>query len=109
MSLFSEKWQEALITGEYICDECGSLMEFENENEDTLVCPSCGYSVDIDRYGFTDEEYESLYPTKEEVEVMMNAEGAKGKNGGGKKRKKKKNDYNGETYDKVYGELHLDD
>ena len=43
-------------------------MEFEDEWKDTLVCPHCGHSVDLDRYGFeSDEEYESLYPTREEV------------------------------------------
>lgn len=67
MSLISEKFKEAMVTGEYICDECGGLMEFEDEWHDTLVCPKCGNSMDIDHYGWTDEEYEDLYPTEEEV------------------------------------------
>lgn len=52
-----------------ICHECGNLMEFEDEKwRDTLVCPNCGHSVDLDHYGCEgEEEYESLYPTLEEV------------------------------------------
>ena len=26
-------------------------MEFEDEWEDTLVCPHCGHSIDLDDYG----------------------------------------------------------
>lgn len=68
MSFFNDKQIEAMLSGEYVCSECGKKMEFEDEWEDTLVCPHCGHNVDIDRYGFeSDEEYESLYPTREEV------------------------------------------
>lgn len=43
-------------------------MEFEDEYEDILVCPACGHSVELEHYGFeNDEEYEALYPTKEEI------------------------------------------
>lgn len=43
-------------------------MEFEDEWEDTLVCPHCGHSVDLEEYGCEgDEKYENLYPTREEV------------------------------------------
>ena len=43
-------------------------MQFEDEWEDILVCLECGHSVDLDHYGMeNDEEYEALYPTKEEV------------------------------------------
>lgn len=42
-------------------------MEFEDEWEDTLVCLHCGHSVDLDEYGCEEEEYENLYPTREEV------------------------------------------
>ena len=41
----------------------GGLMEFEDEWEDTLVCPACGHSVDLEHYGMeNDEEYDALYP-----------------------------------------------
>ena len=68
MSMFNEKQIEAMSGGDYICSECGAKMEFEDEWEDVLICPKCGYETDIDHYGFeSDEEYEALYPTKEEV------------------------------------------
>lgn len=67
MSFFSDKWTEALETGEYICPKCGSIMEFEDEWEETLVCMKCGYDEDIDHYGFTDEEYNQLYPREEDL------------------------------------------
>ena len=44
MSIFNEKQRKAMTDGEYICSECGGLMEFED-----------------------DEKYENLYPTREEV------------------------------------------
>jgi DNA-directed RNA polymerase subunit M/transcription elongation factor TFIIS len=68
-SFFNEKQIEAFTTGQYWCKECGSLMEFEDEdNHDILICPSCGAETDVDHYGFdSDEEYEALYPTREEV------------------------------------------
>lgn len=53
--------------------ECGHLMEFEDEWEDTLVCPHCGHSIDLDDYGREgNEEYENLYPTREEVLGIAN-------------------------------------
>ncbi len=68
MNLLNNAQIEALLTGRYICSECGELMEFEDEWEDTLVCPHCGHSVDLEHYGFEkDEDYDALYPTKEEV------------------------------------------
>ena len=43
-------------------------MEFEDKWEDTLVCPHCGHSVDLDDYGCEgDNKYENVYPTREEV------------------------------------------
>lgn len=39
MSFFNEKQRKAMEDGEYICSECGKLMEFEDEWEETLVCP----------------------------------------------------------------------
>lgn len=43
-------------------------MQFEDEWEDILVCLECGHSVELEQYGMEDdEEYEALYPTREEV------------------------------------------
>ncbi|GHV42178.1 hypothetical protein FACS189490_10570 [Clostridia bacterium] len=89
MSFFNEKWIAAMQTGNYICSECGGAMEFEDEWEETLVCLACGHEVDIERYGYSDdEEYDALYPTREEVMGDEDDE-----------------DDTGETYDEVYGEL----
>lgn len=41
MSIFNEEQIKAMFSREYICHECGHLMEFEDEWEDTLVCPHC--------------------------------------------------------------------
>ena len=61
MSIFNEEQLKAMFSREYICHECGHLMEFEDEWEDTLVCPHCGHSIDLDDYGREDnEEYENL-------------------------------------------------
>ena len=51
MSIFNEEQIKAMFSREYICHECGHLMEFEDEWEDTLVCPHCGHSIDLDDYG----------------------------------------------------------
>lgn len=69
MGILNEKLVEALFSGEYICSECGALMFFEDEEwRDTLICPKCGHSVDLEHYGFeNDEAYEAVYPTKEEL------------------------------------------
>lgn len=91
MSFFNDAQVEALLTGRYICRKCGAIMQFEDEYEDTLVCPECGYSEDSDRYGMSDEEYDALYPTKEEV--------------CGYDEKDENDEYCGETYEEVYGEL----
>lgn len=68
MSIFNEEQIKAMFSREYICHECGNLMEFEDEWEDILVCPHCGHSVELDDYGCEDEEeYRNLYPTREEI------------------------------------------
>lgn len=68
MSFFNDAQRDALLTGRYICSKCGALMEFEDEWEEVLICPECGHSVDLEHYGFeNDEAYEALYPSKEEV------------------------------------------
>lgn len=91
MSFINKAREEAMLTGEYYCDACGGLMEWEDEWEDILVCPACGNSIDSDHYGLTDEEYDELYPTKEDV--LGYDEGDED------------DEYNGETYEEVYGEL----
>lgn len=69
MSFFNDAQIRGMETGEYPCEKCGSLMRFEDEEwRDTLVCPECGYSISLDRYGYTDEEFTALYPTEEELE-----------------------------------------
>lgn len=65
MSFFNEKQIEAMFIGEYICSECGKLMEFEDEWRDILVCPHCGHSVELDDYGR--DENENPYPTIDEI------------------------------------------
>ena len=68
MSFFNDAQKDALLTGRYICSKCGARMQFEDEWEDILVCLECGHSVESERYGMEDdEEYEALYPTREEV------------------------------------------
>lgn len=68
MSFFNDAQRNALLTGRYICSKCGAQMKFEDEYEDVLICLKCGHSVDLEHYGFeNDEEYEALYPTREEV------------------------------------------
>lgn len=68
MSFFNDKQIKGLLSGEYICRKCGGLMEFEDEWEDTLVCPACGHDVALDNYGMEgDEDYANLYPTEDEI------------------------------------------
>ncbi len=89
MGFFNDALKAALLSGMYYCNECGGLMEFENEWRDTLICPECGHSVDLDHYGFeSEEEYNALYPTEDELNDCEDDE-----------------DDSGETYDEVYGEL----
>lgn len=93
MSFFNEAMVNALLSGRYICSQCGSKMEFEDEYEDTLICSKCGHSVDLDRYGSeNDEDYDALYPTKEEVIGDYDDDVVEGR----------------EVYDEVCGELDND-
>ena len=65
---FNKQVVLGLLTGHYYCDECGALMEFEDEDiRDTLICPKCGYETDLDHYGLSEDEYDALYPTYEKV------------------------------------------
>ena len=70
MSIFNEKQIKAMTSGRYICSECGSVMEFEDEWEDTLVCPHCGHSIDLDEYGCEGECTDGLYPTVTIRQIM---------------------------------------
>lgn len=36
MSFFNDAQRDGLLTGRYICSECGGLMEFEDEWEDMV-------------------------------------------------------------------------
>jgi DNA-directed RNA polymerase subunit M/transcription elongation factor TFIIS len=92
MAFFNDKLIDGLLNGRYICSECGSAMEFEDEWEEVLVCSKCGHSVDLERYGFeNDEDYDALYPSKEEVVGYEDED--------------ENEDDSGETYDEVCGEL----
>lgn len=43
-------------------------MKFEDEWEENLYCPKCGYKVTAERYGYeSEEEFNAAYPTLEEV------------------------------------------
>lgn len=73
MSFFNEKLSFGLRTGIYICPDCGSELEFEDEEEyDTLVCLNCGYEVSLEDYGATDDEIEERYLTKDEFDARYN-------------------------------------
>lgn len=72
MSFFNDEQRRAILTGNYWCPECFERMEWENDNEDVLICPNCGLVMDSERYGMTDEEYDDLYPTEEEVLAREN-------------------------------------
>lgn len=68
MSFFNPARIAAMLTGVYICPECGATMKWEDEWEDTLVCPKCGNSMDSDRYGFaSEEEYQAQYQSKDDI------------------------------------------
>lgn len=72
MSFFNDAQRDGLLTGRYICSECGGLMEFEDEWEDTLVCPACGHSVDLEHYGMeNDEEYDALSDQRSDLRRLI--------------------------------------
>ena len=47
MSIFNEEQIKAMFSREYICHECGHLMEFEDEWEDTRWCVPTAATVQI--------------------------------------------------------------
>ena len=75
----------SLFTGKYYCPECGGKMEFEDDDEEYLVCEDCGFSQELDHYGYDDDEYAELYPLEDEEYEFDEDES--------------------ETYEEVYGEL----
>ena len=63
MSIFNEKRWLAFETGKFICAKCGATMKFTDKQEDRLLCPKCGYEIELELYGIDDEEeYDALYP-----------------------------------------------
>lgn len=48
MGFFNDLLADALLSGRYICSECGAKMEFEDEYKDVLICSKCSHSVDLD-------------------------------------------------------------
>lgn len=63
MSIFNEKRWLAFETGKFICAKCGATMKFTDKWEDRLLCPKCGYKIELELYGIDDEEeYDVLYP-----------------------------------------------
>lgn len=90
MGFFNEKLVEALFSGNYICSVCGAEMNFEDEWKDVLICPSCDHSVELERYGFeNDEAYDALLPSMDEIIDSEDED----------------EEYTGEIYDEVCGEL----
>ena len=50
---------EALNNGEYICNNCGAIMDRKEDPEggcDILVCPNCGEKIDEMDYEFEYDE-----------------------------------------------------
>ncbi len=68
MGFFNKDLVNALLGRGYHCSQCGAKMFFEDEYEETLICPKCGHEVPLERYGIeNDEDYDSLYPTMDEI------------------------------------------
>ena len=71
----------------YVCPRCGNELVFFDDMEDVLVCEKCGYDIDIDEYGLTEDEIADMYPGPEEFEEYEPDE-----------------DYDGEYYDPEFDE-----
>lgn len=91
--MFNKKIIEAFKTGIFTCDECGARMEAIDEDE--YYCPACGYVTDIEHYGYSEEEYENLYPSMEDVLELYDTE--------------EDDEFNGEYYEEECDELSHDD
>ena len=94
MSIFNKVQLFGALTSQYICEECGAEMKFGDPMETVLVCPECGYSIDVDDY---DDEDDDDYPTREEVLGIA-----------GEDDEWDEDNPEGETYDEVCGELDID-
>lgn len=92
--MFNNKLMNALKTGIFKCDKCGSRMKAIDETGDYYVCPFCGYDTDVEHYGYLEEEYENLYPPIEDVLEYYETD---------------EDEYNGENYEEVFNELSHDE
>ena len=60
---------EALNNGEYICNNCGAIMDRKEDPEggcDILVCPNCGEKIDEMDYEYeydeeNDDDYDNIF------------------------------------------------
>ena len=60
---------EALNNGEYICNNCGAIMDRKEDPEggcDILVCPNCGKKIDEMDYEYeydedNDDDYDNIF------------------------------------------------
>ena len=70
----NEKLRKALETGIYECleDGCDGIMEFDDENRDSLTCPKCGFGCPLDEYG--DDPYDIEYRQIAEVTGTIQGE-----------------------------------
>jgi len=71
----------------YECYDCGT--EMEKADEEVLVCPKCGYSVDIEDYTEQTEIYEEVYGGQNMSELCHEDENFP-------------EEFPGETYEDVY-------
>ena len=51
MSFFNDAQRDGLLTGRYICSECGGLMEFEDEWEDMTLSAASLLGANITKIG----------------------------------------------------------
>ena len=49
MNIFNEKQRKAMTDGEYICSECGGLMEFEDEDQKKKFL---NYKLEVEKIKF---------------------------------------------------------
>lgn len=72
----------------HYCYECGAVMEKADEN--VLVCPDCGHSVDEDDYVTEEEDYEEFYGSRSKYDDETYGHDNE--------------EFPGERYEDVYGE-----
>lgn len=83
-NLFSKAVNEFLDS--YPCIECEALME--KVDDETLVCPSCGHSVDIEDYTTEAEDYDGIYGRMDEDKTFGHDN----------------EEFPGESYDDIFGD-----